>query len=199
MDDRGGTHNDWPNDWNEQTPALRQEMKELNGLADKFSKTMTSAFQKAVLSGKSFSSVLKGLLQDLAKLALQAALQPLQKSLSEGIGSVLTGLAGGLATTLQGSLGAQTVTPFAKGGVLAAPAYFPLQNGLGLAGERGAEAIMPLARGPDGRLGVQMASGRQTGQVIVNITTPDGASFRRSEQQISSGIARAVRQGQRRL
>lgn len=51
------------------------------------------------------------------------------------------------------------VMPFAKGGVVGAPAYFPLGRGLGLMGERGAEAVMPLARGPDGRLGVQAGGG----------------------------------------
>ena len=52
------------------------------------------------------------------------------------------------------------VMPFAKGGVVGAPAYFPLGRGLGLMGEKGAEAVIPLARGPDGRLGVQAGGGR---------------------------------------
>ena len=53
---------------------------------------------------------------------------------------------------------------------------------IGLMGERGAEAIMPLARGPDGRLGVvaQGADARPV-SVTVNIAAQDVESFRRSE------------------
>ena len=65
-------------------------------------------------------------------------------------------------------------------------------------GERGAEAIMPLARGPDGRLGVA-ASGGGSGatHVNVNITTPDVAGFQRSQVQIAGALARAVARGRR--
>jgi phage-related minor tail protein len=70
---------------------------------------------------------------------------------------------------------------------------------VGLAGERGAEAIMPLARGPDGRLGVA-ASGAGGGvNVTFNVSTPDAESFRRSEGQVAAMVARAVALGQRNL
>ena len=67
-----------------------------------------------------------------------------------------------------------------QGGVIASPIAFPLGgNRLGLAGERGAEAILPLARGPDGRLGVRADAGGGV-HVTFNVTTPDADSFRRS-------------------
>jgi phage-related minor tail protein len=91
------------------------------------------------------------------------------------------------------------VTPFAKGGVIATPSYFPLGTSLGLAGERGAEAILPLARGADGRLGVRSESDARPLNVTVNISTPDAASFRRSESYVSAAIARAVARGERSL
>ena len=88
--------------------------------------------------------------------------------------------------------------PFAKGGVIAAPSFFPLGGSrVGLAGEAGPEAIMPLARGPDGRLGVA-ASGAAS-NVTINIATPDAESFRRSETYLTGLIARAVARGQRGL
>ena len=67
-----------------------------------------------------------------------------------------------------------------------------------IAGEAGAEAIMPLARGPDGRLGVRAQSGRAI-QITFNVTTPDVEGFRRSESQVTAMLARAVGQGQRNL
>jgi hypothetical protein len=57
---------------------------------------------------------------------------------------------------------------------------------------------MPLARTPDGRLGVA-ASGGIGGSVTVNIQTPDADSFRRSETYLTGLIARAVSRGQRGL
>ena len=67
-------------------------------------------------------------------------------------------------------------------------------------GEAGSEAVMPLARGPDGRLGVSAAgAGPRPVQVTVNIATPDADSFRRSETQVAAALARAVARGQRGL
>ncbi|CAN0444218.1 unnamed protein product [Phaeothamnion confervicola] len=65
-------------------------------------------------------------------------------------------------------------------------------------GEAGAEAIMPLARGRDGKLGVRMGGGQGV-NVTVNISTPDATSFRQSQSQIASVITRAVARGQRNL
>jgi phage-related minor tail protein len=83
--------------------------------------------------------------------------------------------------------------------VIASPISFPLAGGAtGLAGERGPEAIMPLTRGSDGRLGVAAAGG--SGQhITINISTPDAASFNRSQTQIAAMIARAAAAGQRNL
>ncbi|WP_205470695.1 phage tail tape measure protein [Breoghania sp. L-A4] len=95
---------------------------------------------------------------------------------------------------------AQPVTPFASGGVIAQPSYFAMpRGGLGLMGEAGAEAILPLARGTDGRLGVRSAAGRQSTQVTINVTTPDVDGFRRSEVQLTRMVARAAGRGRRGL
>ena len=82
--------------------------------------------------------------------------------------------------------------------MIGTPTYFPLMDGgVGLAGEAGPEAIMPLARGPDGRLGVSGGGGGNT--INVQIATPDLDNFRRSESYITGQIARAVARGQRSL
>ncbi len=48
---------------------------------------------------------------------------------------------------------------FANGGVVGGPTLFGMNSGLGVMGEAGPEAIMPLRRGSDGRLGVQGGGG----------------------------------------
>ena len=87
----------------------------------------------------------------------------------------------------------------AQGGVVAQPTFFASNGGVGLMGERGAEAIMPLARGPDGRLGVAAGPQGVPVSVTVNIAASDAESFRRSQVQITSALARAVARGQRGL
>ncbi len=65
-----------------------------------------------------------------------------------------------------------SVKPFAQGGVIRGPTLF------GLAGEAGAEAIMPLARGPGGKLGVRSSGGGDTYNISVNaIDTQSGVDF----------------------
>jgi archaellum component FlaC len=43
-------------------------------------------------------------------------------------------------------------TRFASGGIVGSPTLFPMADGMGLMGEAGPEAIMPLKRGKDGKL-----------------------------------------------
>jgi len=55
---------------------------------------------------------------------------------------------------------------FARGGIVNSPTLFPMATGTGLMGEAGPEAIMPLTRGSDGRLGVR--SSRDGGSGVNN-------------------------------
>ncbi|HZH53277.1 MAG TPA: phage tail tape measure protein [Microvirga sp.] len=186
---------------------------------------MANAFAKNIAEGKKFDDVLKNVRRTFTEFALRSAIAPLQMSLTRGLQTLLGGLfgnslpvgpdlsdfgkgigslfgslfGGGQATALAqgGVLSRGMVMPFAQGGVVAAPTYFPLGRGLGLMGERGAEAVMPLARGPEGRLGVRSGGGGRPMSVTVNVTTPDADSFRRSEAQVSAALARAVARAQR--
>ena len=165
-----------------ETEKLRTEMMGLNRLADSFGQTITRSFASAIIQGRKLSDVLKGLALSLAGQALSSALKPL----------------GGLLGQVFASAKGNVVTPFAGGGIVNSPTLFPLRGGAGLMGEAGAEAIMPLARGHDGKLGVRMSGGKPV-NVTVNISTPDVASFRQSQSQIASVITRAVSRGQRNL
>lgn len=173
--------------------------RELTVGANAFSRAMTGAFRASVVGGRQFDDVLKSLTLRLSDMAVRLAFKPLEKGISGGIESLLSGLVGavGLGGSIQtNAMGA--VKPFASGGVIGTPTYFPLmQGGVGLAGEAGPEAIMPLARGPDGKLGVAGRGGGNS--VTIQIATPDLESFRRSENYITGQIARAVSRGQRSL
>jgi phage-related minor tail protein len=179
------------------TSAAKTQLAELEKLSTQFSTRFASSFERAIFSGKSFGDVLRGLALDLSRLAFRSAVQPLQQA---GAGA-LSGAFGNLFGFARGGVtGGSAPVAFAHGGVLPGPTIFPLGGGqTGLAGEAGAEAIMPLARGPDGRLGVRAQSGAAPVSVTFNITTPDADSFRRSQGQIAAMLARTARRGERNL
>jgi phage-related minor tail protein len=159
-----------------------------------FAGAMTRAFAQATTGGKQFDDVLKSLALRLSNLTVRQAFKPLFKDLTKGLNELLNGVFG----TDKGGGGG--IIPFAAGGVIGAPSYFPLANGgLALAGEAGPEAIVPLSRGPDGRLGIAMNGAAAPANITVQIATPDAQSFRRSEAYITGQIARAVARGQRSL
>ncbi|WP_420131991.1 phage tail tape measure protein [Rhodopseudomonas sp.] len=173
---------------------LTTKTQALSGEAKGFARAMTSAFSQAVTGGKQFEDVLKSLALKVSDLALKAALKPLTNGLAGAFDGLFSGLFGG--ATSKNADGA--IKPFATGGVIGTPTYFPMiGGGVGLAGEAGPEAILPLQRGPDGRLGV--AGGGGSSVVNIQIATPDADSFRRSESYVTGQIARAVQRGQRGL
>jgi phage-related minor tail protein len=170
------------------TDKARTSTNALGVSAMQFAKAMSKAFSDAVIGGKQFDDVLKQLALRLSGMAVTNAFKPIAKD-------ILSSLNGVFASA--GSTDNVTIQPFAAGGVIGAPSYFPMASGgVGLAGEAGPEAIVPLMRGSDGRLGVSMA-GSSAPTITVHIATPDAASFRRSEAYVTGQIARAVARGQR--
>ena len=178
------------------TSRLASELKSAASLGKQFSSALISAFEGIAIKGKSLGDVFKSLALRLSELVLKAAMKPLEN----GLDNLFTGLfSGGLGFAKGGVVSLSMPVPFASGGVIQSPVAFPLRGGLtGIAGEAGPEAIMPLARGADGRLGV-VAKGGGGISVTLNVSTPDAESFRRSETQIGAMLARAVSMGQRNL
>lgn len=177
--------------------TLNAVMIDLEARSQRFGAALTSALAAATTGGKGLDAVLTSLAGRLADISLSAGLKPLETALSGGIDSLL----GSASTALAGA-----VTPFADGGVVRSPAYFPLQGGssssaaIGLMGEAGAEAILPLQRGADGTLGVASGGGDSGAPPIVfNVTATDAASFRKSEGQLTAMLARSVGRGRRGL
>ena len=167
---------------NEAQTALNDRLLEL---PDKIS----DAFASAIVYGEDLGETLKRLAQDIAAAALKALI--LKTIFGKGGLGSLFGFSEGAA--IQGG----KVIPFAKGGIVPRPTIFPMAKGAGLMGEAGPEAIMPLTRGADGRLGVQSAGGGRSVNVTMNVSTPDAAGFARSQSQIAAQINRALSRGQR--
>jgi tape measure domain-containing protein len=141
-----------------QIEAQGEKMKDVyKGIGDSIQNGVVDALLAAVDGTKSLAEVASATLKDIGNMFIKLGINQLFNSLGSG-----GGILGKLFNSAKGNIIAQNkIVPFAKGGIVGEPTIFPLANGTGLMGEAGPEAIMPLKRGPGGRLGVEVASTRQ--------------------------------------
>jgi TP901 family phage tail tape measure protein len=117
------------------------------------------------------------------------------------VGNIKSALGGdgGFLGGLFGSGG--VVTTHAKGGVVNSPTLFPMNSGVGLMGEAGPEAIMPLSKTSSGDLGVKVAGGQSpTGGTVVinqsiNVTTGVQSTVRSEIMNLMPQITEASKMG----
>lgn len=141
----------------------------LTDSATKFQETWANALKgtedalvQFAMTGKlSFKGMIDSMIADIVRLAIQQAImKPLMAAF-------------GLTPLAMGGVISGGVKKFAAGGVVTRPTIFPMAHGMGLMGEAGAEAIMPLRRLGNGRLGVE-ANGGGTNNVTVNVSVEGG-------------------------
>lgn len=187
-------------------------------LADGFKEigvAATSSFEEAITAGGKLSDVLEGLAQDIEKILIrQTVTKPLSALLDKGIGA-LGGLAGSLFSGAGPNSGAPVnftgaqwdafvaggmrsahgnvfdrgnVLPFARGGIVNRPTLFPMARGMGLMGEAGPEAVLPLKRLASGNLGVQATAPAQSApQVTINVVNNAGVGVEAQQERRSDG------------
>lgn len=180
------------------TRQFDTSMQALRDSTKQFGQVFASTITSSIRSGRGFDDTLRSLGKRLSELALKSALKPLDNLFENVLGSVF-GQAGTQGASLLAG-GASSLIPFAKGGVVSSATPFNFGSRLGVMGEAGPEAIMPLKRASDGSLGVASPVGNSSGgNIIFNVKANDAASFRKSEGQITAMLARAVARGQRGL
>jgi phage-related minor tail protein len=175
---------------------MKDAGREATGMSRSVTSSLRRAFEGVLFDGKQVGEALSGLGRSLSSTVLNQALAPVQSALGGGVQSLLSGI---LPFARGGVFSAGRVGAFARGGVVDGPTHFPTRGGLGLMGEAGPEAILPLARGSDGRLGIRAGGGGGSVNVTMNISTPDADSFRRSQSQVAAEMNRAIQRGRRNL
>ncbi|PCJ09366.1 MAG: phage tail protein [Rhodobacteraceae bacterium] len=161
------------------------------------SKGLRRAFDGVAFDGMKLSEALETVARSMIQTTYNAAIKPVTDHVGGLLASGVTQLVSGLLPFGDGAAFSQgRVMPFARGGVVSGATSFPMRGGTGLMGEAGPEAILPLARGPDGALGVRSGGGG-TVKVVMNVTTPDVQSFARSQGQIAAQLSRALGRGNR--
>lgn len=172
---------------------VNEEMEKKQAKWDEFSEFVGNEFGSALSSiidgsktvGEAFGDMVTSILNEILRLLI---IEPLVNSITnalKGIGGG-GGFLGGLFGSANGNaFGSSGVIPFANGGVVNGPTIFPFANGVGLMGEAGPEAIMPLKRTPSGKLGV-IAQG-SGGQTPVNVVVNNYSNENADVQQNSNG------------
>lgn len=160
-------------DYNRALIAANPAFRGMNDAGREAFGGLAQAMRDGKITGDELVSVLGSLQSRLMQLAANSVWDALIKGAMGGA----TG-SGGMFSWLSGLFGSANgnvfdrgnVIPFARGGIVTAPTVFPMRNGAGLMGEAGPEAIMPLRRAPDGRLGVEArgGGGAPTLSVVVN-------------------------------
>lgn len=178
--------------------SLLYTTREVDSLSSGISSGLRRAFSGLALDGMKLSDALETVARSMVDTVFSLAMKPVQQALAGAIAQGISGFAGGAMPFADGGAFTQgRVMPFAKGGVVSQPTYFPMRGATGLMGEAGPEAIMPLRRGADGKLGVISSGGGRPVNVTFNISTPDVGGFQRSQSQIAAQLGRVLAQGER--
>jgi phage-related minor tail protein len=177
---------------NDALQAQRDMQEQVSQLLES---SMEKAFMSIVDGTSSVKDAFKAMASDIIKeLYRVLVVQRLVGSAKAGTG--IAGFISGLIGNANGNAFSNgNVVPFANGGVVGSPTTFPMAGGkTGLMGEAGPEAIMPLKRGKDGKLGVAADGG---GTVVVNnhfnISANGDDSVKRIVRQQIPQIAEATK------
>jgi len=159
--------------------------KQVGKLAVTTTTKLADAFADFFVEGKrGFADLARSAVKELQKIIVRAAFM---KYIANPVLGFLNLNANGNAIekgevipSAKGNVFARNkIVPYAYGGIVNRPTIFPMANGAGLMGEAGPEAIMPLKRGANGKLGVQATGG--VGNIIVNVDA-SGTSVEGDEQ-----------------
>jgi lambda family phage tail tape measure protein len=208
------------NELEEQDAALQAILDKypaIGSAADAAATLATSGIAAMIAGTKSAEQVFVEFLSSIADALIDTAKQMIAQYIAIGIARMFAGIGapGGFApsgplaavgnvnTDVSGffspsangnAFGANGIIPFAKGGIVNSPTVFPFAKGIGLMGEAGPEAILPLKRGADGSLGVMASGGGGDVNVVVNVDAK-GSSVEGNEQganQLGRVISAAV-------
>lgn len=153
--------------------AHQQYQDTVDSIADAFGDTLMAVADGSLKIKDAFQK----LMFDIAKMIYQ---QAIVDPAVDALKSFLFQANGGVHSR-------GNVVPFANGGVVNGPTLFPMSGGTGLMGEAGPEAIMPLKRGKDGKLGV--AGGSTTVVQNFNFSANGDESVKRIIAQEAPKIA----------
>ncbi len=144
---------------------------------------LTYAFKDAIMNSKNLGDALNNLANRVQDMLVNKALD-----------SLLGGMFASMKFAKGAAFSAGGVTAFASGGVVNSPTMFPMRGGVGLMGEAGAEAIMPLTRTSNGDLGVKAVGSGTVINTSININVTGGTKEQNEDagKRVSAAVRQAI-------
>ena len=206
-------------DWDRLDPVLRQQLETLAAQKDmleqnaKIVESIVAPLQQGLTSvfdvlingtqnwGNSLREIAATALRDIAKqliriLVIEQAIQAVRGIFSKLLPAPAPAAAAPVYAANGYAFAQNGIQPFAMGGIVDRPTLFKFANGgalrTGVMGEAGPEAIIPLRRGRDGKLGV--SGGGSNTSVVVNVDASGSQVQGNSGQgeQLGRAISQAV-------
>ncbi len=175
----------------ERRTRVLEEQKELQKeVADSIANSMGDALMSMVDGTKSVKDAFRDMANDIIKELYRIyVVKQITGMISSGIDSFMGFNASASANGNVFSNG--NLVPYADGGIVGSPTTFPMTGGrTGLMGEAGPEAIMPLKRGKNGKLGVETSGG--SGDITIHQNFNFTANGDESVKQIIAQQAPAI-------
>jgi hypothetical protein len=185
-------------------------------LGNAFDRSFTGLITNTMTAKQAFKSFATSIVEDIARIIAQevrsAILRPILRMGLSALGGLFTSSLGSVGSVGDGSINLET-TPFegginynAKGGIYSgagisrhsgtivnSPTVFPFAKGVGLMGEAGPEAILPLKRNSQGKLGVSVDNtGQPRGSNIYYINTTVNAGSNATPDSIATKASETI-------
>ena len=141
-----------------------------DAIGDAFDTALEGAFRNGKVSLENLGRIAEGLALDIIKeITRRQIVDPIASQAGNFVSNIFASLfKGGGTKAAYGGAFAGGVTPFGLGGIVSSPTRFAYGGGVGLMGEVESEAVVPLRRGADGRLGVASAGGAGVSVTVVD-------------------------------
>ena len=166
--------------WEKFADSVKNSGEEIANVTASWFDRAADSLSNFVMTGKlKFKEFARSVIADIAKMIAKQLIFNMIAGFGKVFGgdAAWAGLGPGSALNTTGALpkGANGlvvakngIVPYAKGGIVNRPTLFPFAKGTGLMGEAGPEAIIPLQRGKNGKLGVAGGGGTTTVNVSVD-------------------------------
>jgi TP901 family phage tail tape measure protein len=167
-----------------QTAATAEAAKKASESQKQWNNQLTYAFKDAIMNSKNLGDALSNLANRVQDMLVNKALD-----------SLLGGMFARMKFAKGAAFAAGGVTAFASGGVVNSPTMFPMRGGVGLMGEAGPEAIMPLTRTSNGDLGVKAVGGGSTviaPQITINVSGGTKEQNDDAGRKVSAAVKQAI-------
>ena len=177
----------------------------ISGLVTATSKGLQDGLFNLFTTGEfNVKSFFKMIIDQMLQLVIQIGIvKPLMESFKasmsggESGGSIFSAIGTGIKAIFSANGNVfqnGSLMKFANGGVVTSPTAFPMKGGTGVMGEAGPEAVMPLVRSANGKLGVQASGGSSGGQTfVVNVTVNGGKNAQETGDVVSNAVMNAMR------